>query len=85
MNSRFTLYWFKLCEKRQQCIQELAILASDGCNSLNSQQAAHKEQKLSDGDVTLPHLLQIHLLPVDTFEELMLLHLQGSVCETDTQ
>lgn len=32
----------------------------------------------------LPHLLQVHLLPVNTFEKLVLLHLWGSACVYDT-
>lgn len=33
-----------------------------------------REQKM------LAHLLEVHLLPVNAFEELMLLHLWGSAC-----
>ena len=35
-----------------------------------------KEQKV------VTHLLQVHLLPVDAFEKLMLLHLRGSTSVT---
>lgn len=36
-----------------------------------------KEQKV------VTHLLEVHLLPVDAFEKLMLLHLWGSTCVTE--
>lgn len=42
----------------------------------SDQSAPHRGEEAS-------HLLQVHLLPVDAFEELMLLHLGGSACDRE--
>ena len=42
--------------------------------------AAERSKDDEKKKMKLTHLLEVHLLPVNAFEKLMLLHLRGSAC-----